>query len=156
MQYFFKSIIGNFMFLVIIFYNYNFLYYTFQDDNGCIKRVQSSDSFKLPQHVQNYLAKHSQQIFLCNNVLMCLAQGLKDKYIFNYHQLYKIKTFLYFHRYNIHLLNSAINRTNILYGALNLQVTNVVFIHGSIDPWHVLGLTKSSNPQMPVIYINGA
>ncbi|XP_006613615.1 putative serine protease K12H4.7 [Apis dorsata] len=58
-------------------------------------------------------------------------------------------------RYNIHLLNSAINRTNILYGALNLKVTNVVFVHGSIDPWHVLGLTKSSNPQMPVIYING-
>ncbi|XP_076303034.1 putative serine protease F56F10.1 [Lasioglossum baleicum] len=58
-------------------------------------------------------------------------------------------------RYNMHLLKSAVNRTNILYGALNLKVTNVVFVQGSIDPWHILGLTKSPNPQMPVIYING-
>ena len=58
-------------------------------------------------------------------------------------------------RYNIHLLKSAIDRTNILYGALNLKVTNVVFVHGSVDPWHVLGITKSVNPQAPAIYING-
>ncbi|OAD55889.1 Putative serine protease K12H4.7 [Eufriesea mexicana] len=58
-------------------------------------------------------------------------------------------------RYNMHLLKSAVYRTNILYGALNLKVTNVVFVQGSVDPWHILGLTKSSNPQMPVIYING-
>lgn len=47
------------------------------------------------------------------------------------------------------------NRTNILYGGLDLKTTNVVFVHGSIDPWHVLGITKSPNPQMPVIYIDG-
>ncbi|CAK9833310.1 Putative serine protease K12H4.7 [Anthophora retusa] len=58
-------------------------------------------------------------------------------------------------RYSIHLLKSAVSRTNILYGALNLKVTNVVFVHGSVDPWHVLGITKSSNLQMPAIYING-
>nr|XP_012146029.1 PREDICTED: putative serine protease K12H4.7 isoform X2 [Megachile rotundata] len=58
-------------------------------------------------------------------------------------------------RYNIQLLKSAVNRTNIFYGALNLKVTNVVFVHGSVDPWHVLGITKSSNPQAPAIYING-
>ncbi|XP_076763906.1 putative serine protease K12H4.7 [Xylocopa sonorina] len=58
-------------------------------------------------------------------------------------------------RYGIHLLNSAVNRTNILYGGLNLKVTNVVFVHGTVDPWHVLGLTKSVDPGMPVIYING-
>ena len=58
-------------------------------------------------------------------------------------------------KYNNHLLKAAVNRTNILYGALNLKVTNVVFVHGSVDPWHVLGITKSSNPQAPAIYING-
>ena len=63
--------------------------------------------------------------------------------------------FPYSNRYNIHLLNSAINRTNILYGGLDLKVTNVVFVHGSTDPWHVLGITKSPNRQMPAIYING-
>lgn len=58
-------------------------------------------------------------------------------------------------RYNEHLLNVSVNRTNILYGALKLKTTNVVFVHGSIDPWHALGITKSMNPQMPAIYING-
>lgn len=58
-------------------------------------------------------------------------------------------------RYNIDLLNSAVTRTNILYGGLNLKVTNVVFVHGSVDPWHVLGITTSSNPQAPAIYIDG-
>lgn len=58
-------------------------------------------------------------------------------------------------RYNMDLLKSAVARTNILYGALNLQVTNVVFVHGSIDPWHVLGIIQSSNPQAPAIYIKG-
>ncbi|KAM0732821.1 putative serine protease F56F10.1 [Formica fusca] len=58
-------------------------------------------------------------------------------------------------RYDIDLLKSGVTRTNILYGALNLQVTNVVFVHGSVDPWHVLGITTSSNPQAPAIYING-
>lgn len=53
------------------------------------------------------------------------------------------------------LLKSVTARTNILYGALNLQVTNVVFVHGSVDPWHVLGITHSSNLQAPAIYING-
>lgn len=55
----------------------------------------------------------------------------------------------------MNLLESAVTRTNILYGALNLQVTNVVFVHGSIDPWHVLGIIQSSNPQAPAIYIKG-
>ncbi|KYN21502.1 PREDICTED: putative serine protease K12H4.7 [Trachymyrmex cornetzi] len=58
-------------------------------------------------------------------------------------------------KYGMNLLESAVTRTNILYGALNLQVTNVVFVHGSVDPWHVLGIVQSSNPQAPVIYING-
>lgn len=58
-------------------------------------------------------------------------------------------------RYNTDLLKSAVERTNILYGALNLKVTNVVFVHGSVDPWHILGITKSPNIQTPVIYING-
>jgi len=53
------------------------------------------------------------------------------------------------------LLNSAVYRTNTLYGALDLQVTNVVYVHGSVDPWHVLGITRSSNPEAPAIFING-
>ncbi|XP_015607074.1 putative serine protease K12H4.7 [Cephus cinctus] len=58
-------------------------------------------------------------------------------------------------RYNINLLEAAVERTNTLYGALQLDVSNVVFVHGSIDPWHALGMINSTNPQAPSIYING-
>lgn len=43
----------------------------------------------------------------------------------------------------------------MMYGGFDLQVTNVVFVHGSIDPWHALGITKSNNPEAPAIYIEG-
>ncbi|KAF2879874.1 hypothetical protein ILUMI_26304 [Ignelater luminosus] len=58
-------------------------------------------------------------------------------------------------KYNSSFVNSAAERTNILYGALDIEVTNVVFVHGSIDPWHALGITKTINQGAPAIYIKG-
>ncbi|KAG7189469.1 hypothetical protein KM043_017164 [Ampulex compressa] len=58
-------------------------------------------------------------------------------------------------RYNMDLLKSSVVRTNIMYGGLDLKITNTVFVHGSVDPWHALGITNSTNPQAPAIYING-
>lgn len=52
-------------------------------------------------------------------------------------------------------LDKSIRRTNIYYGALHPDTTNVIYIHGSIDPWHALGLTNSTNPNMPTILIEG-
>lgn len=49
----------------------------------------------------------------------------------------------------------AVFRSNTIYGALDPETTNVIYVHGSIDPWHALGLTKSVNSQMPAIYIEG-
>lgn len=58
-------------------------------------------------------------------------------------------------KYNANFLDKSIDRTNTLYGALNIEVSNVVFVHGSIDPWHALGITKTVNQGAPAIYING-
>ncbi|XP_019872170.1 putative serine protease K12H4.7 [Aethina tumida] len=58
-------------------------------------------------------------------------------------------------KYNSTFLNAAVNRTNILYGALDIDVSNVVFVHGSVDPWHALGITKARSPNAPAIYIEG-
>lgn len=52
-------------------------------------------------------------------------------------------------------LDKAIFRSNANYGALDPETTNVIYVHGSIDPWHALGLTKAVNSQMPAIYIEG-
>lgn len=49
----------------------------------------------------------------------------------------------------------AIFRSNTNYGALDPETTNVIYVHGSIDPWHALGLTTHINSQMPTIYIEG-
>ncbi|GJQ66354.1 hypothetical protein Trydic_g10538 [Trypoxylus dichotomus] len=58
-------------------------------------------------------------------------------------------------KYNKDFLNASVRRTNTLYGALNIDVTNVVFVHGSIDPWHALGITKTQTLGAPAIYIDG-
>jgi pimeloyl-ACP methyl ester carboxylesterase len=58
--------------------------------------------------------------------------------------------------YNKTFLEHAIYRTNTLYGGLDIDVSNVVFVHGSLDPWHVLGITETISNQAPAILIKGA
>lgn len=52
-------------------------------------------------------------------------------------------------------LDNSINQTNNYYGELHPNTTNVLYVHGSIDPWHALGLIRSDNPALPTIFIQG-
>ena len=45
--------------------------------------------------------------------------------------------------------------SNSYYGAKQLQVENVVFVHGSIDPWHAMGRITDLNEHSPAIMIPG-
>lgn len=58
-------------------------------------------------------------------------------------------------KFNMGFLEKAVDGTNTLYGALGIEATNVVFVHGSIDPWHALGITKTESNGAPAIYITG-
>ncbi|KAL1510018.1 hypothetical protein ABEB36_004676 [Hypothenemus hampei] len=58
-------------------------------------------------------------------------------------------------KFNGNYLDYATKRTNTLYGALEIEVSNVVFVHGSVDPWHALGITISDNKNAPAIFIKG-
>ncbi|CAH0546510.1 unnamed protein product [Brassicogethes aeneus] len=58
-------------------------------------------------------------------------------------------------KFNESYIGRAIERTNTLYGALDIQVDNVVFVHGSVDPWHALGITETKLAKAPAIYIEG-
>lgn len=49
----------------------------------------------------------------------------------------------------------SVAQTNIMYGALNPSTTNVLYVHGSLDPWHALGLYQSNDLQTPTILIQG-
>lgn len=51
------------------------------------------------------------------------------------------------------LLQKGIMRTNTLYGDLHIQASRIVFVHGSTDPWHTLGITETVNKEAPAIYI---
>ena len=43
--------------------------------------------------------------------------------------------------------------SNSYYGAKELDVEKVVFVHGSIDPWHAMGRTTDLNKDAPAIMI---
>ena len=58
-------------------------------------------------------------------------------------------------KFNQDLLERGIDITNTEYGSLNITVTNVVFVHGSLDPWHALGVTKDLSEDAPAILIDG-
>ena len=45
--------------------------------------------------------------------------------------------------------------TNAMYGGKNIDVDNVVFVHGSIDPWHAMGRLTDVNENSPAFVING-
>lgn len=42
-----------------------------------------------------------------------------------------------------------------MYGALNIKESYVIYVHGSVDPWHILGITHSRTENTVTIYING-
>lgn len=62
---------------------------------------------------------------------------------------------IYGENFGRELLEEGINRTNTIYGDLHLKVKRVLFVHGSIDPWHALGIISSKNPDAPAIFIKG-
>lgn len=58
-------------------------------------------------------------------------------------------------RINRTRLDAGMFLTHMFYGSLNIKATNVVYVHGSVDPWHALGITKTLSPRAPAIYIEG-
>ncbi|KAJ8951298.1 hypothetical protein NQ318_008202 [Aromia moschata] len=58
-------------------------------------------------------------------------------------------------KFNETFVGEKVQHTNIFYGGFDIETSNVVFVHGTIDPWHVLGLIETVNPQTPSILING-
>lgn len=62
---------------------------------------------------------------------------------------------IYFHSFGAEILETGIKRTNIFYGSQTPEVTKVLSIHGTVDPWHPLGILSDLNDQAPSILITG-
>lgn len=58
-------------------------------------------------------------------------------------------------RFNSSLLTKAVDRTNMMYGELNIRESRTAFVQGSIDPWHALGITEARTNNTVSIYIDG-
>ena len=58
-------------------------------------------------------------------------------------------------KFSISLLERGVRTTNIEYGGLTPSVTNVVFVHGTTDPWHAVGRTTDLSESSPAILIPG-
>ncbi|XP_046391148.1 putative serine protease K12H4.7 [Ischnura elegans] len=58
-------------------------------------------------------------------------------------------------KFNADFLKAAIRRTNMFYGGYDIEISRVIFVHGSIDPWHALGITHSLSEEAQAILING-
>ena len=52
-------------------------------------------------------------------------------------------------------LEQNIMDTNTEYGGISPDVHNVIFVHGSIDPWHAMGVLEDLSDSAVAIYING-
>ncbi len=55
-------------------------------------------------------------------------------------------------------LQGLMDETNAHYGSTQPEgVTRVAYVHGSVDPWHPMGIYQSDlNDDAPAIYIEGA
>ena len=53
-------------------------------------------------------------------------------------------------------LHQSVNKTNEEYQGFSPNVTNVVWVHGVLDPWRPLGITSDLNQASPAILIPGA
>ncbi|CAK1588672.1 unnamed protein product [Parnassius mnemosyne] len=58
-------------------------------------------------------------------------------------------------KFNENFVDSMADWTNSYYGGLGISVSRVVFVHGSVDPWHALGLTTTEDNDAPAIFIHG-
>ncbi|XP_046564360.1 putative serine protease F56F10.1 [Haliotis rubra] len=57
--------------------------------------------------------------------------------------------------FNVTQLTRGVQQMLMDYGGLGIQATNVVYTHGSYDPWHKYGFSTDPNPKSPVIIIQG-
>ena len=60
-------------------------------------------------------------------------------------------------KFEENVIEENIAQTNFLFGGKELNVSNVVFLHGSLDPWSVMGRTEPwPNEDVDVMVIEGA
>merc|ERR1712080_105878 len=52
-------------------------------------------------------------------------------------------------------MENLIEASNIEYGGITPEVDNVVYVHGTIDPWHAMGVLEDLSESTTAILITG-
>lgn len=61
-----------------------------------------------------------------------------------------------FHSINKKFINKGVSYTNKVRDGLKINTSRIMFVHGSIDPWRILGVTSTKkNKNLDVIVIKG-
>ncbi|XP_076000535.1 thymus-specific serine protease [Genypterus blacodes] len=68
---------------------------------------------------------------------------------------YHVKQCADFYNISAEQLAEAVAQTNEYYGGYDVRTTRIVFPNGSIDPWHVLGITTDITHDLPAAFIRG-
>lgn len=58
-------------------------------------------------------------------------------------------------KFNTTSVAAAVRALNEALGGLNVTGSKIIFTNGSLDPWHMVGITENINEEMPVIYMQG-
>lgn len=53
------------------------------------------------------------------------------------------------------IVDKSVYRTNLVYGELSPELSHVISIHGTVDPWHALGLEDDLADDVITIVVNG-
>ncbi len=77
------------------------------------------------------------------------------KFIWNIFSTQQICPDLFGELFTPEYIEDMIKESNAYYGATNIDVTNVAFVHGSIDPWHAMGRLTDVNEHSPAFIIEG-
>lgn len=62
---------------------------------------------------------------------------------------------IYGNGFNNDTIDDYIDRQNTVYGALNPDVTYVLFTQGELDPWRTVGVQTDLNENSPAFVIKG-
>ncbi|XP_069474264.1 putative serine protease K12H4.7 isoform X5 [Ambystoma mexicanum] len=65
-------------------------------------------------------------------------------------------TDIYGPEFNLTMVVDAAQQTNENYGGCDIQGRRIAFPNGGIDPWHVLGLVRSTSLDLPIVFMNDA
>lgn len=68
---------------------------------------------------------------------------------------YHVKQCADFYNVSAEQLAEAVAQTNEYYGGFDIRSSKIVLPNGSIDPWHILGITQGISADLPAVFVKG-